>query len=224
MGRTKNSLNAKTKKTKTHEPQLSPHSTEAAFDTIKSDLDALARTEIRQPNFNLQEGALVALAAHSLLDTPETRVIVEALAKAGTVNLKLVADLAMVAHASWFVRHKLDLADAVHSDAALPMQLVTDAIDTRKRMLKVLDYHLDADAQAQSLLAGTVCTRLGQKFGQRLCCRVLAMGREYMVMKIQLRIAAVVVFSAIGAESGAFASTHGANLVENLDDQTIEQC
>jgi hypothetical protein len=152
MARKKNSLNPK--KPQIPEPQLSPHSTEAAFNAMKSDLDALARTEIRQPNFNLQEGALVALAAHGLLDTPENRIIVEALAKADAVNLKLVSNLAMVAHAAWFVRHKLDLAEAVHSDAALPIQLVTDAIDTRKRMLKVLEYHLDADPQAQSLLAG----------------------------------------------------------------------
>lgn len=142
------------KNPKIPKPQLSPHSTETAFQAVKSDLDALSRTEIRQPNFNLQEGALVALAAHGLLDTPETRAVVDTLAKAGAVNSKLVSNLATVAHAAWFVRHKLDLAEAVHSDAALPARLVAEAIDTRKRMLKVLDYHLDADIQAQNLLTG----------------------------------------------------------------------
>ncbi|HRI68154.1 MAG TPA: hypothetical protein PK156_28185 [Polyangium sp.] len=152
MTRKKNPANPK--KHPVPEPKLSPHSTEVAFNHVRADLDALSRTEIRQPNFNLQEGALVALAAHGLLDTPETRTVVDALANAGVVNSKLISNLATIAHAAWFVRHKLDLAEAVHSDAALPAQLVSDAMELRKRMLKVLDYHLDADAQAQSLLAG----------------------------------------------------------------------
>lgn len=59
---------------------LSPHSTEAAFDGVKAQLDALAQAAIRQPNFNLQEGALVAIAAHGLLATPERRATLEALA------------------------------------------------------------------------------------------------------------------------------------------------
>jgi hypothetical protein len=153
MARKKTSFSAK-KAGGPQPPTLSPHSTEAAFDAIKPQLDALAPSAIRQPNFNLQEGALVALAAHGLLDTPEKRPIVEALAKAGVLNPELVSNLATVARAAWFVRHKLDLAEAVHSDAALPAQLVTESIETRKRMLKVLDYHLDVDPQAQSLLAG----------------------------------------------------------------------
>ncbi|MBK9260382.1 MAG: hypothetical protein IPM54_11170 [Polyangiaceae bacterium] len=152
MARKKNSQSAK--KPAVPEPQLSPHSTEAAFLALKPALDALPQSALRQPNFNLQQGALVALAAHGLLDKPEKQAILEALGKAGVVNVELVANLAMVARAAWFVRHKLDLAEAVHSDAALPAQLVTDALETRKRMLKVLEYHLDADAQAQGLLAG----------------------------------------------------------------------
>lgn len=152
MARKKNSND--NKQSKIPAPELTPHSTEAAFDKIKADLDALSRTEIRQPNLNLQEGALVALAAFALLDAPETRQTVEALAKTGAVNAKLIGDLATVAHAAWFVRHKLDLAEAVHSDAALPLPLVTEAIETKKRMLKVLDYHLDTDAHAQGLLTG----------------------------------------------------------------------
>lgn len=131
---------------------LSPHSTEAAFDGVKAQLDALPQAAIRQPNFNLQEGALVALAAHGLLATPARRSTLEALAKAGAVDLDLVVNLATVARAAWFVRHKLDLAEATHTDASLPAQLVADALDTRRRMLKVLDYHLDTDVHAQRLL------------------------------------------------------------------------
>ena len=89
---------------------------------------------------------------HGLHHTPERRAALEALAKTGTVSLDLVDGLATAARAAWFVRHKLYLAEAVHSDASLPAQLVSDAFETRRRMLKVLDYHLDADANAQRLL------------------------------------------------------------------------
>ena|GEM_PF-1718630 len=134
--------------------KLTLHSTEAAFNEVKPALDALAPSAIRQPNLNLQEGALVALVAYRLLDTPANRAIVDALGKAGVVNVDLVSNLGMVARAAWFVRHKLDLSEVVHSEAALSGQLVTDALETRKRMLRVLSYHLDTDAGAQSILAG----------------------------------------------------------------------
>jgi len=131
---------------------LSEHSTRSAFEAVKSQLDALPHSALRQPNFNLQEGALVSISVYGLLHTPERRAPLEALAKTAAVSLDLVGGLATVARAAWFVRHKLDLAEAVHSDASLPAHLVSNAFETRKRMLKVLDYHLDADANAQRLL------------------------------------------------------------------------
>jgi hypothetical protein len=67
---------------------LSPHSTEAAFNAVKAQLDALSLNELSQPNFNLQEGAFVALAADALLREPETRAKIEALAKAGIIDLR----------------------------------------------------------------------------------------------------------------------------------------
>lgn len=151
---------AQTRNTKKHaaaapepEPEpLSPHSTEAAFTKWRPRFDALPQGAVRQPNFNLQEGALVAIAAHALLSTPEMRAKIEAMATVGALKLELVEDLAEVARAAWFVRHKLDLAEAVHSDASLPVKLVTDAGEVRKRMLKVLDYQLDEDPDAQRML------------------------------------------------------------------------
>jgi hypothetical protein len=136
-----------------NEDNLSPHSAEKAFHKLRPALDALARSAIRQPNFNLQEGALVSLSVHGLLDKPEVRSVVDILASTGKVDKDLVTGLADMARAAWFVRHKLDLAEAVHSDASLPVKLVGDAVETRRRMLKVLDYHLDEDPAAQRMLA-----------------------------------------------------------------------
>lgn len=131
---------------------LSPHSTEAAFNAVKAQLDALPLSELSQPNFNLQEGAFVALAADGLLREPATRAKIEALAKAQTIDLPLVDNLATMARAAWFVRHKLSFAEALHSDASLPVKLVTEALETRRRMLKTLAYQLDEDPEAQRKL------------------------------------------------------------------------
>lgn len=154
MAQKKTSSSKKKQADPNPEPEsLSPHSAQAAFDSVKAQLDALPHSAVRQPNFNLQDGALIAFGVHGLLARPDKRAVVEALAKAGTVTLELVTNLGTVARAAWFVRHKLQLAEAVHTDASLPAKLVADATDLRKRMLKVLDYHLDTDARAVSLLS-----------------------------------------------------------------------
>lgn len=132
---------------------LSPHPAEAAFNALRERLDALPVSEVTQPNFNLQEGAVVALAADALLREPGARAKVEALGNAGLADTGLLDGLATVARAAWFVRHKLSLAEGTHSDASLPQKLVAEVTEVRKRMLKTLSYQLEDDADAQRMLA-----------------------------------------------------------------------
>ncbi len=47
---------------------LSPHSTEAAFKAVKAQLDALAVSELSQPNFDLQDRASDVKLARELAD------------------------------------------------------------------------------------------------------------------------------------------------------------
>ena len=131
---------------------LSPQSAEETFKLLQPRLDALPRAEAKQPNFNLQEGALVVLGADVLLRKPQTRAMIEALATAGAVDLALIDDLGAVARAAWYVRHRLSFAEALHSDASLPVKLVNEVMETRKRMLKTLAYQLEDDPEAQRML------------------------------------------------------------------------
>lgn len=83
-----------------------------------------------------------------MLREPAIKPKIAALAKSNLLNLALLEALPDLARAAWFSRYRLLQVGATHSEAALPVSLVTDALKIRRRMLKTLDYNLDEDPDA----------------------------------------------------------------------------
>ncbi|HTN88027.1 MAG TPA: hypothetical protein VL242_30310 [Sorangium sp.] len=129
------------------------HSAEAAFHRVKPDLDAIPLAGLETPRLDLQAAAVQAIGVAKALSAPELRQRIAAIAAAGALDAALLDGLESVAWATWFARHKLLLTSATHSGAALPPSLVERAYETRARMLKTLEYHLDGDAEATAQLA-----------------------------------------------------------------------
>lgn len=126
---------------------------EAAFKTIENRLERIRDADIVSPNLDVQAAAVVALGGATRLKDSNARKKILALAKVGVIDLALIDDLPAVAWATWYVRHRLLQASATHSEAALPISLVEEAQSVRRRMLRVLDYHLDGDEEGMTLLA-----------------------------------------------------------------------
>lgn len=128
-------------------------SAEDCFQRQKPALDALAASDLRSPTIDVQEAAIVVLGIEGLLREPATKAKIAALVKAGLVNGALLEELADIARAAWFSRYRLLQVSATHSEAALPISLVNDALSLRRRMLKTLDYNLDEDPDDIARLA-----------------------------------------------------------------------
>ena len=123
-------------------------SAEDCFQRTKPSLDALAMNDIKTPTIDVQEAAIVVLGIDGLLREPATKARVAALVKIGLLGGKLLENLADVARAAWFSRYRLLQVSVTHSEAALPVVLVEEALTLRRRMLKTLDYNLDDDPDA----------------------------------------------------------------------------
>ncbi|WP_437599741.1 hypothetical protein [Sorangium sp. So ce590] len=129
------------------------HTAEAAFHRVKPDLDAIPLAELDTPRLDLQAAAVQAIGVAETLSTPQLRQRIAAIAAAGALDAARIDGLESVAWATWFARYKFLLTSATHSGAALPATLVERAYETRARMLKTLEYHLDGDAEATAQLA-----------------------------------------------------------------------
>ncbi|MGK3998005.1 hypothetical protein [Sorangium sp. So ce1024] len=129
------------------------HIAEAAFNRVKPDLDAIPLAGLETPRLDLQAAAVQAIGVAKALSAPELRQRIAAIAAAGALDAALLEGLESIAWATWFARHKLLLTSATHSGAALPPSLVERAYETRARMLKTLEYHLEGDAEATAQLA-----------------------------------------------------------------------
>lgn len=128
-------------------------SAEECFQRTKPALDALAASDIRSPTIDVQEAAVIVLGIEGLLREPATKTKIAALVKANLINGALLGGLPDIARAAWFSRYRLLQVSAMHSDAALPISLVNDALTLRRRMLKTLDYNLDEEADDIARLA-----------------------------------------------------------------------
>ena len=123
-------------------------SAEDCFQRTKPTLDALAINDIKSPTIDVQEAAVVVLGIDGLLREPATKAKIAALVKIGLLDGKLLENLPDVARTAWFSRYRLLQVSATHSEAALPIALVEEALTLRRRMLKTLDYNLDDDPDA----------------------------------------------------------------------------
>ncbi|WP_437676153.1 hypothetical protein [Sorangium sp. So ce131] len=129
------------------------HIAEAAFNRVKPSLDAMPLTGLDTPRLDLQAAAVQAIGVAQTLSAPLLRQRITAIAATGALDAALIDGLESVAWATWFARHKFLLTSATHSGAALPAALVERASETRARMLKTLEYHLDDDPEAAAQLA-----------------------------------------------------------------------
>jgi hypothetical protein len=123
-------------------------SAEACFERLRPAFEAVASEQIRQPNLDLQQAAVVALRIDERLREPGDRARIEAMAAAGkggraVIDLTLIDGLADVAIASWYVRSRVLLAGATHTEAQLPVTLTEQGTALRARMLKAIEYNLD---------------------------------------------------------------------------------
>ncbi|HEU4406157.1 MAG TPA: hypothetical protein VFS43_12910 [Polyangiaceae bacterium] len=139
---------AKSEPTKRTDDQGRFASAEACFERLRPTFEAVAAEQLRQPNLDLQQAAVVALRIDERLREPGDRARIEAMAAAGkgghaVIDLALIDGLADVAIASWYVRSRLLLAGATHSEAQLPVGLAEQATALRARMLKAIEYNLD---------------------------------------------------------------------------------
>jgi hypothetical protein len=123
-------------------------SAEDCFQRTKPALDALATNDIKTPTIDVQEAAVIVLGIDGLLREPSTKAKIAALIKSGLLDGNLLENLSDVARAAWFSRYRLLQVSATHSEAALPIALVEEALTLRRRMLKTLDYNLDDDPDA----------------------------------------------------------------------------
>jgi hypothetical protein len=93
---------------------------------------------------------LAAAIAHSvgIRDVAEPRRSrLQAVAKSGMFDVADFDRLPSVALAVWYARQQQQRADAVSSEAMVPAVTVKDAHDVRARMLRVLEYYFEDDAE-----------------------------------------------------------------------------
>jgi len=127
-------------------------SAEESFRKRRPAIEAVPMSETKAVTVDVQQASMVALGVHDLLHKPEHEPVIAALAKLGIIDRALIDGLADTARATWYARHKLIVASAVHTEAALPLELLEPALACRSRMRKSLEYNLEGHVKASTLL------------------------------------------------------------------------
>jgi hypothetical protein len=125
---------------------LSPSSAEAAYQALVPRLAALPRDRLLVVNVEVQTAAVFALGISRLVAEPGMRARFAELAGIAGYDDACTQELAPAAQAAWYARHRLTLANAVRTEARLPVVLVEEATALRARLLKLVDYWLAEDA------------------------------------------------------------------------------
>src|SRR5262245_50528030 len=114
--------------------KISPTTAETAFVAVKPRLAKLSADSLALVNVDVQVAASAALGVAQMIAQPAIRTRFKNLAKSGEFEASAVKDLAMVARAAWYARHKLLLSEGTRSGAQLPTALVEEANALRARM------------------------------------------------------------------------------------------
>lgn len=122
-----------------------PEAARAAFERLAPRLDAIPAERLQMPRTGVDAAAIVAYGVACSLAQPNVRALFELLPER-LFNLADLDDLAPAALATWHAAAQLLSANAQGSEAKLPVGLVDEATRVKARMLRVADYHFDADS------------------------------------------------------------------------------
>ena len=126
---------------------------EAALEKLRTRLAAVPVESQESPRYNIRLGATAALR---LAEEVERALLLDRLRKLhsiGEFDLSLLPLLPDLAHAAWYIRHRLDQASALATEARVPSSLVESASQLRQNMLRVLDFHFGDDPDIEPQLA-----------------------------------------------------------------------
>lgn len=125
---------------------------EAALAKLRVRLAAVPASAQASPRYSVRLGATAALR---LVDEVERAGLGDRLRKLqsiGEFDLTLLTSLPDLAHAAWYIRHRLDQASAVSTEARVPSPLVESASQLRQSMLRVLEFHFSDDPEVEPQL------------------------------------------------------------------------
>lgn len=130
-----------------------PSEAELAFKAMEPRLAALPRDSLAHVNVDLQTVSVFALGVARVLAEPAIRARFARLARTGEYEDASVDELGAAAQAAWYARHRFLLANALHSNARIAVDLLDEATTLRARMLKVGEYWLSDDPGARAEIA-----------------------------------------------------------------------
>lgn len=143
--------NAKTKRPVAH--SMNEASAKAAFDKLRPTLEAMPRDELTSVRVDVQLASAIAHSVGIRDGAEPRRTRLQAVAKSGLFDLSDFDRMPSVALAVWYARQQQQQAGAVSSEALVPAVVVKDAQTVRGRMLRVLEYYFDDDADVGPRLA-----------------------------------------------------------------------
>ena len=125
---------------------------EHAWMSLANGLRSTPAAQRVSPNIDLQDAGMAIVSLVEREVTDPIRVRMKALASVNEFRYETVGELEELAWAGIHVRRKLLMSLANVSEAKLPATLVQEAQTLRGRMLKVVEYHLEDNAE----YAGTI--------------------------------------------------------------------
>jgi len=126
---------------------------QAALDKLRLRLSSVAADSLTGPRYNVRLGATAALR---LLEEVRQAGLLDRLRKLhsiGEFDASLLDLLPDLAHAAWYIRHRLDQTTALTGEARVPASLLESAHALRAHMLRVLDFHFADDSTVGPQLA-----------------------------------------------------------------------
>ncbi|WP_428266965.1 hypothetical protein [Haliangium sp.] len=141
---------------------MDPDAARKAFEALQPHLDA--QEDIRRANTDLDKAVIMAAALGRMVKQPEVRARFEAL-PTDAFDQAYVDRLEPAALATWYVGLARKQAEVSASGGRLPSEAVRVATEVKRRMMRVVGYHLGDDAEVAAELsdirAGTGYVDLG---------------------------------------------------------------
>jgi len=131
-------------KTKSKPLSIDPMAAQAAFDKLLPRLEKIPLDDLQAPRTGVDMAAIFALGVADELSEHAFRLRAARLPKE-FFDIRVLDDLRPAALAAWHAATQLLAANAHGAEAKLPVDLVSEANDVKSRMLRVADYHFDAD-------------------------------------------------------------------------------